>query len=475
MSNTAVKPSDLLLKKFKHEPTDGQLQLFGLMDKFLMESEEDDRSVFVLKGYAGTGKTTFLSTLIKVLPKFGWKSVLLAPTGRAAKVMSNYSKRSSQTIHKKIYKQTENSYSGNFAFERQKNFHSGTLFIVDEASMISDQREFGKESLLKDLFTYVFEGEDNKLMLIGDEAQLPPVGMNLSPALDAEHVANQFYAEVMSHELSDVTRQVQDSGILSNATLVRQALQMEKPSVCFQTKGFKDIYRMNSERIEDGLKYAYDKYGQENTIVITRSNKNAVQYNQYIRNRIHYLEHELEIGDLLMVVRNNYSVLTEDAEASFVANGEFVEVRHIGREEEMHGFRFQHVALQMVDYPNDPEFDTLIILDTLNSHAPNLGREESKALYESVLKDYYWVKSKRERSELLAKDQYLNALQVKYANALTCHKSQGGQWDAVFIDQGYIPNQEIDHDYVRWLYTAVTRGVKEVFLVNFNPKFFTES
>ncbi|MCR9064703.1 MAG: AAA family ATPase [Cytophagales bacterium] len=471
MAEEIKSPSQLLLKKFKHEPTFDQAKLFTLMDDFLQE-EEKERSIFVLKGYAGTGKTTFLSTLIKVLPKFGWKSVLLAPTGRAAKVMANYSKRVAQTIHKKIYKQTEDSYSGNFVFERQKNYHEGTLFIVDEASMIADRREFGRDSLLSDLIQYVFEGNENKLFIIGDEAQLPPIGMEYSPALDEDHLRNQYFAEVTAHSLTQVTRQQEGSGILVNATAIRNSLGDEKPSVKFQTKEFKDIYRMTSEKIEAGLQYAYDKYGQENTIVITRSNKNAVQYNQFIRNRIHSLENELEMGDVLMVVKNNYTVLEEGSEAGFVANGEFAEVKHLGREEEMHGFRFQHVSLQLVDYPNDPEFDTMIILDTLNSNSPNLTREENKQLYDSVLKDYFWVKSKKERAEMLAADQYLNALQVKYAYALTCHKSQGGQWDAVFVDQGYIPNNTIDTDYLRWLYTGLTRGVKEVFLVNFHPQFY---
>lgn len=471
MTEVLQKPSELLLKKFKHEPTPGQSKLFELMDDFLLE-EEKDRSIFLLKGYAGTGKTTFISTLIKILPKFGWKSILLAPTGRAAKVIANYSNRNAQTIHKRIYKQTENSYTGNFVFELQKNYSEGTVFIVDESSMISDQREFGKDSLLSDLIKYVFEGDQNKLLIIGDEAQLPPVGSEYSPALNEEHLANQYFAEVTTLALTEVTRQQEGSGILMNATKIRESLSEENPSVKFETKLYKDIFRMTSERIEDGLRYAYEKYGQENTIVITRSNKNAVQYNQYIRNIIHGSENELENGDMLMVVRNNYTILGEESEAGFIANGEFTEIKRLGREEEMHGFRFQHVTLQLVDYPNDPEFDTLILLDTLNSNSPTLTKEESKALYESVLKDYFWVKSKKERSELLAADPYLNALQVKFAYALTCHKSQGGQWDAVFVDQGYIPNNQIDADYLRWLYTGITRGVKEVFLVNFHSQFY---
>lgn len=471
MAEEILQPSQLLLKKFKHEPTFGQAKLFTLMDTFLLD-DSPERPIFVLRGYAGTGKTTFVSALIKTLPKFSWKSVLLAPTGRAAKVMANYSKRKALTIHKKIYKQTEDKYSGNFAFELQANTHEGTVFIVDEASMIGDKREFGKDSLLSDLIKFVFQGEDNKLILIGDEAQLPPIGMEYSPALNQDHLANQYFADVMGHTLTEVTRQGQDSGILFNATKIREGIAAEKPEMKFETKAFKDIYRMSSERLEDGIRYAYDKYGQENTTVITRSNKAAVQYNQYIRNRIHYLENELEMGDMLMIVKNNYTILDENSEAGFIANGEFAEVTHLGREEEMHGLRFQQVSMKLVDYPDDPEFDSLIILNTLNSNSPSLTQEENKALYESVLRDYYWVKTKKERNELLAADKYLNALQVKYAYALTCHKSQGGQWDAVFVDQGYIPDGVVDTDYLRWLYTAVTRGAKEVFLINFNSQFF---
>lgn len=472
MAEEIIKPSQLLLKKFKHTPTFGQAKLFAMMDDFLEEEDEFIRTIFVLKGYAGTGKTTFISSLIKVLPKFGWKSVLLAPTGRAAKVMSTYSNKKALTIHKKIYRQIEDSYTGNYLFERVKNYHEDTIFIVDEASMISESREFGRNSLLHDLLDFVFENPGNKLLLIGDEAQLPPVGMSLSPALDVEHLIGFYHANVTSLQLTEVTRQAEGAGILENATTLRRQLGVEKPEIQFITKGFRDFYRMSSERIEDGLRYAYDKYGQENTIVITRSNRNAVQYNQYIRNQLNYAENELEIGDMLMVVKNNYTVLDEGSAAGFIANGEFVKVVHIGREEAMHGFRFAQVTLQLTDYPEEPEFETLIILDTLHSNSPNLTQEENKRLYESVLQDYFFIKSKKERNDLIRKDKYLNALQVKYAYALTCHKSQGGQWDAVFVDQGYLPDNQIDEDFIRWTYTGITRGVKEVFLVNFSKGFF---
>lgn len=472
MSKEIKKVSELLLKKFKHKPTPSQAKLFELMDDFLEQEEDIIRSGFVLKGYAGTGKTTFVSALVKVLPQFGWKSVLLAPTGRAAKVMATYSNKKALTIHKKIYKQTEDSYSGNFIFERQKNYHEDTIFIIDEASMISDEKEFGKKSLLNDLLDFVFENPGNKLLLIGDEAQLPPVKMSVSPALDIPHLTGYYHTEITEHRLTEVTRQEKGNGILVNATALRNLLGTENPQIKFVTQGFTDFYRMTGERIEDGLRYAYDKYGRENTIVITRSNKNAVQYNQYIRNQIDDAQDELTNGDLLMVVRNNYTVLDETSEAGFIANGEFVEVLRKGREEEIHGFRFANVTLQLVDYPDEPEFETMIMLDTLHSTSPSLTREENKALYENVMKDYFFINSKKERADLIRKDKYLNALQVKYAYALTCHKSQGGQWDAVFVDQGYLPDNQVDEDFIRWLYTGITRGAKAVFLVNFNQAFF---
>jgi exodeoxyribonuclease V len=444
--------------------------LFSELANFL--ADESERSIFLLKGYAGTGKTTFLSSFIKTIPSFGWNSTLLAPTGRAAKVMANYSKKKAQTIHRKIYTQVEDNYNGRMAFERQKNVAENTIFIIDEASMISDTREFGTNGLLQDLIGFVFSGTNNKLILIGDEAQLPPVGTHLSPALHFDHLQNQYYAKVFTCTLVEVMRQETDSGILINATWLRQELDKKKPIIQLRTNHFNDIFKMTGEKIEDGIRYAYDKYGRENTVIITRSNKNAVAYNSLIRNRINYAENELENGDLLMVVKNNYSILPESSEAGFIANGEYAEVKRIGREEEMHGFRFQHVTLKLQDYPDEPEFETLIILDTLYSASPNLSAEQNKALYESVLKDYSWVKTKKEQKKLMKADKYLQALQVKFAYALTCHKSQGGQWPIVFIDALYLPDNTIDHETIRWLYTAVTRGMKEVYFINFQSFMF---
>jgi len=471
--NDTQTPAQLLAKRFPFKPTPGQQEFFERMGQFLLHQEHERyRDCFLLRGYAGTGKTTLISTLIKVVPKFGYKSVLLAPTGRAAKVMSNYAKRSAQTIHRKIYRQIADSDSGSLVFQRQKNYHEDTIFIVDEASMISDEAEIGMNGLLADLVEFVFENKGNKLVLVGDVAQLPPVGRELSPALEAGYLGREFDMTVFSQELTEVMRQEESSGILLNATELRNGLGAPEPLIQLNVRGHRDIYRMTGERLEDGLRYAYDKYGRENSIIITRSNKAAVLYNQFVRRTINQAEEELDAGDLLMIVRNNYSVLDDDSPAGFLANGDFVEVMKIRKREEQHGLKFATVTLRLLDYEEQPEFESKIVLDTLYSATPALGREENRKLYDSVVQDYFYIKSKRERTEAVRKDPYLNALQVKFAYALTCHKAQGGQWPAVFIDQGFLPEGQVNQEFVRWLYTALTRATDEAFLMNFAPQFF---
>jgi exodeoxyribonuclease-5 len=465
-----VTPSALLKKSFPHQPTSGQEYFFIKIAEFL--EDENLRDCFLLKGYAGTGKTTLISTVINVIGKLGFKTVLLAPTGRAAKVMANYSKKKALTIHKKIYRQVADPYTGSLHFERQTNKHRDTLFIVDEASMISDEAEFGSRGLLYDLIEYVFEGIGNKLLIVGDVAQLPPINRELSPALDKILLESTFYMSVYEQELTEVTRQGQNSGILQNATHLRDVLPLEKLSIQLQTRGLKDFYKMPSERLEDGLRYAYDKYGRENVTIITRSNREAVQLNQFVRRQINAAEEELEAGDLLMVVRNNYTILDEESPAGFLANGDFVEVKRIRKEEEVHGFRFATVELQLLDYEEQPPFEAKIFLDTLHSPNPSLSQDDNKRLYEAVLQDYIYLKSKKARTEALRQDVYLNALQVKFAYALTCHKSQGGQWKAVFVNQGFLPEDQVNREFIRWLYTAVTRATDEVFMMNFHTQFF---
>lgn len=495
--NETQTAAQLLTKRFPFKPTTGQTQFFEQIGAFITHEEfERYRDCFLLRGYAGTGKTTLISTLIKVLPRFGYKSILLAPTGRAAKVMSNYAKKPAQTIHRKIYRQVADPGSGSLSFQRQKNYHEDTLFIVDEASMISDEADFGGKGLLTDLIDFIFENSGNKLLLVGDTAQLPPVGRELSPALDRDFLAHSFDMTVFEQELTEVMRQDEESGILYNATALRQLLTEQAPSgsgsdlfndaptgsvteaapqIQFTTQPFKDVFRMPQTRLEDGIQYAYNKYGRENTVIICRSNKSAVQYNQFVRRMINQCEEELDAGDMLMIARNNYTVLEEDSPAGFLANGEFAEVMKIRRQEELHGFRFATVTLRLVDYEEQPEFDAKIMLDTLHSPVPSLTSEQYKALYDSVMKDYFYIKSKKERTEAVRKDPYLNALQVKFAYALTCHKAQGGQWSTIFIDQGFLPDGQVNQEFVRWLYTALTRATDEAFLMNFNPQFFGKS
>lgn len=465
-----AKPSEILVSKFPFEPTKGQKELFRLFDDFLL-NKSLHKPTLVLRGYAGTGKTTVVGAIVKMLPFFDFKYVLMAPTGRAAKVMAGYTKRTAFTIHKKVFQQTAEP-GGGLVFKRQSNYHKNTLFIVDEASMISDKADYGRKGLLTDLIDYVFSQEGNRLLLIGDVAQLPPVGSLESPALESDLLSQSFGVDVKSLELREVMRQEQESGILFNATKLREQLLQEKAEIKLATSRFPDTFKMTGEKLEEGLRYAYDKYGTENAVIICRSNKNAVQYNQYIRRAIQFREDELEAGDHLMIVRNNYHFLPENSPAGFLANGDFVEVLKIIRFDEYYGLRFVELRVQLLDYPEQEPFEAKVILDTLYSPEASLNDEAYKKLYQEVSAEYDDLSTKTERMKAIKKNPYLNALQVKFAYALTCHKSQGGQWDAVFVDQGYLTEEMVDQEYIRWLYTAVTRATKELFLVNFHPRFY---
>ncbi|RNI27472.1 DUF2075 domain-containing protein [Rufibacter immobilis] len=464
-----MTPAEALRKNFPFEPTQDQAQLFQKLDQFIMR-RTGLKEVFLLKGYAGTGKTTVVSALVKILNKFGYKYVLLAPTGRAAKVMSTYSEKPASTIHKKIYKQTANPYSDGLAFARQPNKSEQVLYIVDEASMISDDKAFGDNGLLQDLLGYVFEKPSNKLLLIGDTAQLPPVNQTISPSLNAAYLQSNFNCHVHEMEMRQVMRQAEESGILMNATRLRNELLKEAPELAFKTRGYRDIFSMRGDKLEDGLRYAYDKFGIDNTTVICRSNKTANLYNQHIRRQIFFSEDEIGVGDYLMIVRNNYTWLPKDSSIGFMANGDFVEITKIIRYEEMYGLRFADVRIRFVDYPNEEELDTKIMLDTLYSEAPALPTDKNKELYQQVLLDYQHITNKRQRAQEMRQDKYLNALQVKFAYALTCHKAQGGQWQAVFVDHGFLKEDLVTQEFARWLYTAATRASEQLFLVNFNEK-----
>lgn len=473
IATTTKLPSDLMLMQGNITPTQGQYKLLKLWDNFIL-NRTTDRLTFLLKGYAGTGKTTSLSLLVKILPQFGYKVVMLAPTGRAAKVISTYTNRKATTIHRVIYKAADTE-TGRFVFELTTNYNRNTVFIVDESSMITDERDIGGNSLLSDLIEYVFDTEEfpnNKLILIGDTAQLPPVNATLSPALEMEYLLKNFRLEVTEHLLTEVMRQEQKSGILENATFIRNQIAAQEVKIKFETKIYKDIYRMTSEKLEDGLRYAYRKYGVENTIVVCRSNKAAVQFNQYIRNQIHFKEAELVAGDYLLIVRNNYTWLPQDSPAGFLANGEFVEVMKVIRFEEKYGFRFATLSLRLLDYPDHAYFEATVHLGTLSAYEPNLSQEDYRKIHTAVQEDYAHIIKPREKFQQIKKDAYLNALQVKFAYAMTCHKAQGGQWDIVFVEQGYLTEQMMNIEFLRWLYTALTRAIKELYLVNFHANFF---
>jgi ATP-dependent exoDNAse (exonuclease V) alpha subunit len=467
--------ADLIKQAFPHQPTAQQTELFGLLHNFLLKENGDE--CFILKGYAGTGKTTVLGALVRTLDQYNYKSVLLAPTGRAAKVITNYSGRKAFTIHKRIYRK-KSAVNVDESFSIADNLAVNTLFIIDESSMISDQvNGNNRDTLLHDLVKYVYNKKNCKLMLVGDTAQLPPVGSDESPALDEELIKLKFGLTVFSYEMTDVLRQQKDSGILYNVTRIRDMIRQEKevmPQII--TKGYKDVFRMTGERLQEGLEYAYNKYGNENTLIICRSNKNANLYNRQIRARLLYREEELTGGDQVMVVKNNYFWLQEQEGGStnFIANGDIAKIRKVRRMEDMYGFRFADVQLEFIDYAEDPVLDCKILLDTLYSESPALLQEDQTRFYLEVMKDYDHIKNKREKHNELKLNPYYNALQIKFAYAITCHKAQGGQWNAVFVDQGYLTDEMVNTDFLRWFYTACTRATEELFLVNFNEQFFKQ-
>jgi len=464
-------PSSILQQKFPYTPTEGQQKLFLVFDSFI--DKKKDNRLMILQGYAGTGKTSVMSALVKTLPLFNYKYLLLAPTGRAAKVLSSYTERSAFTIHKIIYKQVADPKSGQLKFKRVKNYNKETVFVVDEASMLSEGNSFGENGLLKDLLAFVFEHDSNKLLLIGDTAQLPPVGQTFSPGLNKQHVEDATGKKVLFVELNEVMRQNESSGILLNATNLRRVLGEDELNIRLRTNGLGDIFQMSAERLADGLNYAYAKFGMHETIVICRSNRDAVQYNRHIRDQLLFRSEEIEAGDMLMIVRNNYFYVPDDAPSGFLANGDFVEITKVVSFEELYGLRFATLMLQLINDQASEPFEAKVILDTLHTNSPALSQEQNKELYGAVLEDYTDITDKKELNEALRIDPYLNALQIKFAYAITCHKSQGGQWQAVFVDQGYLTEELINTEFVRWLYTAITRATKELFLINFHKDFFT--
>ncbi len=449
--------------------TTSQEQAFGALSDFILDRGE---RIFLLKGYAGTGKTTVISIVSSVLEHYGIRTVLLAPTGRAAKVLSVTAGKTAYTIHKYIYrKNTAKGFDGKFSlnFNRQKN----TLFIVDEASMINagsreEQTLFGSGSLLDDLLDFVFNGANNKLLLVGDDAQLPPVREETSPALSEGYIRPYGYP-VNTAVLEEVTRQSENSGIIRNATLIRNILTGKQDKKALKLQLSEDVELPESSEIWERIESSYASAGKEGTAIITVSNKMANAYNQTVRRKIFDYDEEITEGDILMIVRNNYLWTPPKASFSFLANGDFIRINEIYGFEEKYGIRFADVNMALLYYP-EFSLDAKLLLDTIYTHHPALDFDERKKLYEQVALSYN-LKNKRKTYEKVMEDEYFNALEVKFAYAITCHKAQGGQWEQVFIDQGHFNFVEPDKNYLRWLYTAVTRAKEKLYLVNFSDKF----
>ena len=461
-----------IIKKFPHSPTAKQTKLFQQLSEFIFT--DDKNALFLLKGYAGTGKTTTISTVVNNLWIAKKKSVLLAPTGRAAKVIAVYSKKPAFTIHKKIYFPKKQS-NGSVDFVLQPNKHTDTIFIVDEASMIADKSQnnkfFENGSLLDDLISYVYAGKNCKIIFIGDTAQLPPVKLTISPALEADKLTYDFHKNVTEIELDEVMRQHENSGILANATYLRLQIQNNATQFKFNIN-FSDVIRLeDGYDIEDAIASCYDNDGVEDTAFIVRSNKRANQYNEQIRYKIRGQENEISTGDYVMVVKNNYYWLSENSTAGFIANGDICEVMRINSIKELYGFKFAEVEVRMIDYPDMKPFETVLLLDTLTSESPSLTYDESNKLYQAVKEDYAHEKSKYKQLLAVKSNKYFNALQVKFSYAITCHKSQGGQWKTIFIEQPYLP-EGVSIEYLRWLYTAVTRAQEKLYLIGFQEDYF---
>ena len=459
----------LLTDSFGFVPTEGQSIVLVHLAAFLLS--EKPNATYLLQGYAGTGKTSLVTTLVKTLPKIGMKYQLMAPTGRAAKVLSGYTGKTASTIHKKIYR-FRSFADGSFKMTRAENKAKNTLFIVDECSMIPDDFANGR-SLLDDLIRYVFSGENCRLLLIGDNAQLPPVGLENSPANDIKVLKNEFGLTVASYELTEVMRQEEESGILWNATELRK-MDGRGPSLpLFTTNGFPDVHRIEPQEFEELLWQSFNGKNNNEAVIICRSNNRANMYNQAIRARILQEEGEIATGDKLMVVKNNYYWTDENQKISFIANGDMVELMRINSTEEMYGFHFADVEIQLTDYQDEPNLSVKILLETLTSDSPALTQEEAEKLYRAVEEDYMDIPNKRDRYKEMRKNPYFNALQVKFGYALTCHKTQGGQWPTVFIDAPYIKEDEsLQISDLRWFYTAVTRAQKQLFFVNFKDDYF---
>ena len=469
MLNTHI--TDQIYAKLSFDATNNQKKIIEKLSAWL--SDDDYSRIFLLNGYAGTGKTTIIAAFVAAAKELGIKPILLAPTGRAAKVLTRYSKLTAYTIHKKIYREKAISdYQSKFALDYNREHDA--VFIVDEASMISTSSTdsaFGSGNLLDDLVQYVRQGKRCRLMLVGDDAQLPPVGDDFSPALQPAELLP--YGDVEYGTMDEVVRQSHDSGILFNATMLRCMLENNIYEIPRFDMSFKDFRQVHGGELLEELQDCYDRFGRDETIVITRSNKRANRYNEGIRRHNLSAEEEIESGDMLMIVKNNYFYAEQDKDSpmSFVANGDVARLKRIRRFEEFYGFRFIDATLQFPDY-DDYEMQAKIMMDTLSSESPSLTREQSNQLFIEVEKDYADITSKAKRYKAIRENPHFNAMQIKFAYAITCHKAQGGQWRAVFVDKCLFGDELMSRDMLRWLYTAITRATERLYLVNFDERFF---
>ena len=466
-----------LLGLLPFDPTDDQEYAIGHISAF--EASTKNNPLYILKGYAGTGKTTLISTYVRFLQLTGKNFMLLAPTGRAAKVLTKYAGNRAHTIHKHIYTliTTPDGYN---RILPAHNPSENTIFLIDEASMINDNSSLGDSlfsarNLLDDLVNYVYSRKNNKIVLVGDTAQLPPVGLDISPALNLDYIKSAFDVSAFAFEMTEVRRQSLDSGILFAATELRDKIgSQDQTTPFFTTTGFKtDVIRIdNGNDLEELLNLTFSGREFENGIVVCRTNKRANLFNQQVRNRILQFENKIEGGDYLMVVRNNYFWLPDESKAGFIANGDLVKILRIRKTEELYGFQFADVEIQLLDYPEEKEIEVKLLLKTLDADGPGLSTEDQQLLFNKIEEDYSDIPERRKRIAKMMKDPFLNALHVKFAYAMTCHKTQGGQWPLVIVDQGYLTDEMINIEYQRWLYTAITRSTDKVYLVNFKDEFF---
>ncbi len=462
--------SIIIKKNLQNQLNKNQLLALDKIISFIENKTNDE--IFTLKGYAGTGKTYIISNIVKNLWKAKKSVLLLAPTGRSAKVLSSYCKKEAYTIHKEIF-YTKNNFSGRLEFTLKVNKHKNTLFIVDEASMISTERGDGiglfAQSLLDNIIKYVYSGFKCKLLLIGDVAQLPPVKSNISYALESDYLEKEYEKSICSSELTDVIRQEKESGILSFATSIRNKIENKFfEDINFNSDRFNDIIKVeDGEHLMNLIQDSYDFYGIEETAIIVRSNKRANLFNKSIREKILNNESSITVGDLLMVIKNNYFWLNNKRDIGFIANGDIIKIEEIYGIKEIYGFRFAEVKISMVDYPKILPFETVLILDSLFINTPSLDFNHMNKLYQEILKDYMSIKTKYKRYLAVKNNKFFNALQVKFAYSFTCHKSQGGQWSSIFLEYPFLPNG-MDEDFFRWLYTAITRAKNKLHLIGFN-------